>query len=61
VTIPKFDPRRLIVNVFVDDLPQSHSGTWWGPDYGNADQVPTDVAARITNPAAWATRPPENS
>lgn len=37
---------RLASNVHVD-------GTWYGPSYGNADQVPAEVAAKITNPAAW--------
>jgi hypothetical protein len=31
----------LIANVHAD-------GTWWGPDYGNADQVPDEVAEQIT-------------
>jgi hypothetical protein len=33
--------RKLTANVHVD-------GTWWGPDYGNADQVPDEVAEQIT-------------
>lgn len=41
----------LVGNVHVD-------GVWWGPAHGNADQVPADVAARITNPKAWADGPP---
>lgn len=36
----------LVRNVNVD-------GVWWGPAWGNADQVPAEVAARITNPKAW--------
>lgn len=38
----------LIRNVCVDR-------EWWGPAWGNADQVPAKVARRITNPAAWDT------
>lgn len=37
---------RLVKNVCVDRV-------WYGPAYGNADQVPDDVAAQITNLAAW--------
>lgn len=37
---------KLIGNVYV-------GGEWYGPDYGNADAVPDDVAAEITNPGAW--------
>ena len=37
---------KLVKNVKV-------GGTWYGPAYGNADQVPADVAKRIVNPRAW--------
>lgn len=37
---------RLLVNVAVD-------GAWFGPSYGNADQVPSAVAARI-DPSLFA-------
>lgn len=37
---------RLARNVHAADA-------WWGPDYGNADQVPEHVAVLITNPDAW--------
>lgn len=36
----------LTHNVAVD-------GAWWGPAYNNADQVPAEVATKITNPKAW--------
>lgn len=36
----------LVKNVYVD-------GRWYGPAYGNADQVPEDVAVKIANPKAW--------
>lgn len=39
--------RALVVNTEVD-------GTWYGPAHGNADQVPADVAERITNSACWS-------
>jgi hypothetical protein len=38
---------KLIGNVFVEN-------EWYGPAYGNADQVPADIAAKIPNPKAWA-------
>lgn len=38
---------RLIVNVWA-------AGQGWGPDYGNADQVPAEVAAELDDPAVWA-------
>ncbi len=41
---------KLIRNVVID-------GRGFGPGYGNADDVPADVAARITNPAAGDTPP----
>lgn len=37
---------HLVRNVNVD-------GTWWGPAWGNANEVPLEVAARIVNPKAW--------
>jgi hypothetical protein len=37
--------RKLATNVVVDEV-------WYGPDYGNADRVPEDVAARIGD-HAW--------
>ncbi len=40
------DPRRLATFVHVGD-------SVYGPD----DEVPADVAALITNPAAWAPAP----
>lgn len=42
----KADPRRLATFVHVGDQV-------FGPD----DEVPADVAALITNPAAWAPSP----
>lgn len=44
----------LIRNVFVN-------GQGWGPGHGNADQVPDDVAAQITNPTAWDQTKPEQA
>lgn len=38
---------KLVRNVFVD-------GAWWGPAYGNADDVPDDVAEQITGASCWA-------
>lgn len=38
--------RSLARNVYVD-------GKGYGPAFGNADNVPADVAERITNPRAW--------
>lgn len=38
--------RSLVANVYAGDA-------WWGPAHGNADVVPEEVAAEITNPAAW--------
>lgn len=38
--------KKLTSNVYV-------GGKWYGPSYGNADQVPADVAEQITNPGAW--------
>lgn len=35
-----------------------NDGTWYGPDYGNADEVPSEVAEEITNPAAWEVETP---
>lgn len=48
--------RTLTSNVFVadEDDPTGRRGTWYGPAHGNAE-VDDDVAARITNPAAWET------
>lgn len=37
---------RLVANVHA-------GGGWWGPDYG-VTEPPPEVAAEITNPAAWA-------
>lgn len=37
---------KLIANVCVD-------GKWFGPAHGNAEDVPAEVGAQITNPAAW--------
>lgn len=42
------DDRVLGANVCVE-------GEWWGPAYGRMEP-PSDVAAKITNPAAWTTR-----
>jgi hypothetical protein len=36
----------LIANVVVGDV-------WYGPAYGNADDVPAEVARQIPNPKAW--------
>jgi hypothetical protein len=36
----------LVANVVIDD-------EWYGPDYGNVDKVPADVARKISNPDAW--------
>lgn len=41
---------KLVKNVKVGD-------TWYGPAWGNAENVPTDVAAQITNPKAWDEQP----
>lgn len=41
---------RLVKNVRVD-------GVWYGPAYGNAENVPAEVAERITNPNAWDEMP----
>jgi len=38
---------KLVANVHVD------GAGWFGPDYGNADDVPADVASGIVNPDAW--------
>lgn len=38
--------RRLVRNVY-------DGRTGYGPAFGNADSVPEDVAARITEPSAW--------
>lgn len=38
--------RRLVKNVKVGN-------DWYGPAYGNATNVPDDVAEQVTNPAAW--------
>lgn len=37
---------KLVKNVAVDK-------TWYGPAHGNAENVPAEVAERITNPNAW--------
>lgn len=37
---------KLIANCWVN-------GKGWGPGYGNAEQVPANVAEQITNPACW--------
>ena len=39
----KSSAKKLVANVFVD-------GEWYGPDHAAA---PADIAAKITNPAAW--------
>lgn len=38
--------RALVRNVYVD-------GKGYGPAFSNADRVPADVAARVTNRRAW--------
>jgi hypothetical protein len=55
---------RLIANVHVIEpakpggpgepalIPGEEHG-WFGPDYGNADDVPAKVARLIPNPKAW--------
>lgn len=45
--------KTLIRNVYMDVV-GSLERVGYGPIFGNADAVPTDVAARISNPAAWA-------
>lgn len=37
---------KLITNVHA-------GGDWYGPDWGNAGDVPAAAAAEITNPDAW--------
>lgn len=44
--------KQLVANVAVD-------GEWWGPDHGNVDRVPADVAESILNPAAWGDMEPD--
>jgi hypothetical protein len=38
--------KTLVKNVYVGKV-------WYGPAHGNAENVPAEVAARITNPRAW--------
>lgn len=44
--------KTLVSNVLGND------GVWYGPDYGNAEGVPDQVASDITNPAAWEAEAP---
>ncbi len=40
--------------LLVANVHDGPSDTWYGPDYGNADEVPAEVSARWDNPAIWA-------
>ena len=40
----------LRANVYVGD---DQSGQWYGPAWGNADQVPKEALEGITNPNVW--------
>jgi hypothetical protein len=51
---------KLIANVHVtppDDSDElaggGELGGYWGPDYGNAEDVPDEIARLIPNPKAW--------
>jgi hypothetical protein len=46
---------KLIANVHVGEIDGVDNDTqgWYGPEYGNAENVPTEVARRIPNPKAW--------
>lgn len=49
--------KQLTSNVFLP-ADEGAGGTWYGPDHPD-NEVTTEVAAKITNPAAWAAPAPD--